>query len=46
MAAEFKVVGLHNTFILGKDRRIVHRFIGPIKRERLAALIDKALAGG
>jgi cytochrome c biogenesis protein CcmG, thiol:disulfide interchange protein DsbE len=46
MAAEFKVFGLPNTFILGKDGRIVHRFIGVANRARLAALIDKALAGG
>jgi cytochrome c biogenesis protein CcmG/thiol:disulfide interchange protein DsbE len=46
MAEDFKVVGLPNTFILGKDGRIAHRFIGPVKRERLAELLDTALAAG
>jgi cytochrome c biogenesis protein CcmG/thiol:disulfide interchange protein DsbE len=46
MAGDFKVVGLPNTFILDKDGRIAHRFIGPVKRERLTELLDTALAAG
>jgi cytochrome c biogenesis protein CcmG, thiol:disulfide interchange protein DsbE len=45
MAESFRVVGLPSTYILGKDGHIAHRFIGPVKHDRLVSLIDTALTG-
>jgi thiol-disulfide isomerase/thioredoxin len=43
LATAFQIVGLPNTFILNTEGRLVHRFIGPVKAERLSALLDQTL---
>ena len=43
LAMTFQIVGLPNTFILNREGRLVHRFIGPVKAERLSARLDQAL---
>ena len=44
LAAAFQIVGLPNTFIVDREGRLAHRFIGPVKAERLSALLDQALS--
>jgi hypothetical protein len=42
LAATFQIVGLPNTFILNREGRLVHRFIGPVQAERFSTLLDQA----
>jgi cytochrome c biogenesis protein CcmG/thiol:disulfide interchange protein DsbE len=44
LVADFHVVGLPNTFILSKEGRLVHRFIGPVTAARLSQRLEQALA--
>ena len=43
LASTFQIVGLPNTFIVDREGRLAHRFIGPVKAERLSALLDQTL---